>query len=249
METGLGMTRELTPAAPSPLDSFPDNFRVLIIGASGGIGAAMVEMLHQLRPDAKIEGLHRHSEPKVDFADEDSIACAAQALTQHVPFHLIINAAGVLHTADFMPEKKLDDLHYAQLRTTFDVNTFGPALLLRYFTPLLDRQRGVMAMLSAKVGSIEDNRLGGWYSYRASKAALNMLIKTAAIELRRTQPNTVLLALHPGTVSSSLSQPFRGATKGRPATEAAYDLLQVINRKMPEDSGRFYSYADEKLPW
>lgn len=249
METGLGMTRERTPAEHQHLDSFPHNFRLLVVGTSGGIGAAMGEILHQLRPDAKVEGLHRHSEPKIDFTDENSIARAAQALTQHAPFHLIINAAGILHTADFMPEKKLNDLHYAQLRTTFEVNTFGPAMLLRYFAPLLDRQRGVMAMLSAKVGSIEDNRLGGWYSYRASKAALNMLIKTAAIELRRTQPNAVLLALHPGTVSSSLSQPFRGATKGRPATEAAYDLLQVINRKTPEDSGRFYTYADEKLPW
>jgi NAD(P)-dependent dehydrogenase (short-subunit alcohol dehydrogenase family) len=249
VETGLGMTRELTPGAPSYLDSFPDHFRVLVVGASGGIGAAMVETLHQQRPDAQIESLHRHSEPKIDFADENSIARAAQVLNQRAPFHLIINAAGVLHTSDFMPEKKLDDLHYAQLRATFEANTFGPALLLRYLTPLLDRQRGVMVMLSAKVGSIEDNRLGGWYSYRASKAALNMLIKTAAIELRRTQPNSVLLALHPGTVSSSLSKPFRGATTGRPAMDAARDMLQVINTKTPEHSGMFYTYGDEKLPW
>lgn len=105
METGLGMTRELTPGAPSYLDSFPDHFRVLVVGASGGIGAAMVETLHQQRPDAQIESLHRHSEPKIDFADENSIARAAQVLNQRAPFHLIINAAGVLHTSDFMPEK------------------------------------------------------------------------------------------------------------------------------------------------
>jgi short-subunit dehydrogenase len=97
----------------------------LVVGASGGIGAAMVETLRQQRPDAQIESLHRHSEPKIDFADENSIARAAQVLKQDAPFHLIINAAGVLHTSDFMPEKKLDDLHYAQLRATFEANTFS----------------------------------------------------------------------------------------------------------------------------
>jgi len=104
-------------------------------------------------------------------------------------------------------------------------------------------------MLSAKVGSIGDNRLGGWYSYRASKAALNMLIKTAAIEVRRSQPNSVLLALHPGTVNSALSQPFRGAEIGRPAAVAAYDLLRVIDSLGPEASGSFHAYDGQPLPW
>ena len=107
---------------------------------------------------------------------------------------------------DFLPEKKLASLHYAQLEATFRANTFGPALVLRHFTPLLDRERAIMALLSAKVGSIGDNRLGGWYSYRASKAAMNMMVKTAAIEVARTQPNSVLVALHPGTVNSRLSR-------------------------------------------
>ena len=165
------------------------------------------------------------------------------------PFQLIINAAGVLHGADFMPEKRLADLDQAQLLATFQVNTFGPALLLRHFSGLLDRRRGVLAMLSAKVGSIGDNRLGGWYSYRASKAALNMLVRTAAIEVRRSQPNAVLLALHPGTVTSRLSQPFRGAELGRPAAAAAQDLLRVIDSLGPEASGGFYAYSGEALPW
>jgi NAD(P)-dependent dehydrogenase (short-subunit alcohol dehydrogenase family) len=129
------------------------------------------------------------------------------------------------------------------------VNTFGPAIVLRHFSKLLDKQRGVLALLSAKVGSIEDNRLGGWYSYRASKAALNMLIKTAAIELKRSQPNSVIVALHPGTVNSDLSQPFRGAEIGRPATQAASEMLQVLDSLRLDDSASFVAYSGERLPW
>jgi NAD(P)-dependent dehydrogenase (short-subunit alcohol dehydrogenase family) len=106
-----------------------------------------------------------------------------------------------------------------------------------------------MATLSAKVGSIEDNRLGGWYSYRASKAALNMLIKTAAIELARTKPHIALIALHPGTVNSRLSQPFKGQQIGRPPLDAAQDMLNVLLSLSKEDSGTFISYSGERLPW
>ena len=148
-----------------------------------------------------------------------------------------------------MPEKKLSDLNYAQLMDTFRINTFGPAMVLRHFTPLLDPERSAMALISAKVGSIEDNRLGGWYSYRASKAALNMLIKTAAIEVKRSKPQAVLVSLHPGTVNSKLSQPFRGAEIGRPAADAAQDMLRVINQLKPADTGSFYAYDGKPLPW
>jgi NAD(P)-dependent dehydrogenase (short-subunit alcohol dehydrogenase family) len=135
------------------------------------------------------------------------------------------------------------------MQTTFTVNTFGPAIMLRHFSKLLDRQRGVLAILSAKVGSIEDNRLGGWYSYRASKAALNMLIKTAAIEIKRSQENSVVVAMHPGTVTSALSQPFRGAEIGRPAAQAASEMLQVLDTLQKEDTASFVTYAGERLPW
>ena len=199
----------------SVLPSLPEGYRALVVGASGGLGAALVACLQADSRCGAVIGLHRHSKPALDFAQEDSIAAAAQSLSHLAPFQLIINAAGLLHTEAFMPEKKLGDLSYAQLQATFLVNTFGPALLLRHFTPLLDRQRSLLALISAKVGSIEDNRLGGWYSYRASKAALNMLLKTAAIETRRSLPGAVLLALHPGTVSTALSRPFRGDTIGR----------------------------------
>ena len=121
--------------------------------------------------------------------------------------------------------------------------------MLRHFVPLLDRERAVMAMLSAKVGSIGDNRLGGWYSYRASKAALNMMIRTAAIEVARSQQNSVLVALHPGTVNSRLSRPFRGETIGRAAQVAAAEMLGVLDTLTPADSGAFRSYDGAQLPW
>lgn len=235
--------------ADSLLSSFPQGFRALVIGASGGIGAALVEQLRAQEHCGQVVCLHRQSQPPLDFTNEDSIAQAAEVMKELGPFHLIINATGVLHTADFMPEKKLADLQYAQMQATFLVNTFGPALLLRHFVPLLDKQRAVMAMLSAKVGSIEDNRLGGWYSYRASKAALNMMVKTAAIELKRTHPDAVLFALHPGTVNTALSQPFRGASIGRPVAQAASEMLAVINSMQPAQSGGFYTYAGDMLPW
>ena len=190
------------------------------------------------------------STPRIDFGDEASVADAALALAGQGPFHLVINAAGLLHGAHGLPEKRLAQLNYAQLEQTFRTNTFGPALVLAHFAPLLARQeRSLFAVLSAKVGSIGDNRLGGWYSYRTSKAALNMLVKTAAIELARTHPQAVLAALHPGTVDSHLSAPFRGAEIGRPASAAAADLLAVLDNLSPETSGGFWAYDGNALPW
>ena len=158
-----------------------------------------------------------------------------------------------LHTSEFMPEKKLGDLNLQQMQQTFLVNTFGPALVLRYFASLLDKERSLFAFLSAKVGSIGDNRLGGWYSYRASKAALNMLVKTASIELKRSHPQAVLAAVHPGTVDSKLSQPFAkkstGAPIGRPAVIAAQEILNVLDSLRSDDSGSFVAYNGERLPW
>ena len=237
------------PGVTSVAQTFPQGFKALVIGASGGIGAAMVERLHADPGCGHVVGLSRRSEPAVDFDREASIGEAAAAVTDQGPFHLIVNAAGVLHAASFMPEKKLDDLHFEQMAQTFRINTFAPALLIRHFQALLDRERAVMAMLSAKVGSIEDNRLGGWYSYRASKAALNMVVKTAAIELARRRPNTTLVALHPGTVDTALSRPFRGAEIGRPADAAAAEMLGVLAGLGPADSGGFFSYSGERLPW
>jgi len=229
--------------------SLPDQFNALVIGASGTIGAAFVDLLRSAPRCASVVGLQRNLPPHLDFADENSVARAASKLAAGPRFHLIINAAGLLHSEEFMPEKRLADLNYAQMRATFEANTFGPALVLRHFVPLLDRERAIMAVLSAKVGSISDNRLGGWYSYRASKAALNMLIKTASIEVARSQQNSVLVALHPGTVNSRLSQPFKGETIGRPAHVAAAEMLGVLDTLTSPDSGSFKSYNGSELPW
>ena len=229
--------------------ALPDGYRAVVVGASGAIGAALLDGLQADARCALALGLHRRSDPALDLLDEAGVAAAAARLGAHRPLHLIVNAAGLLHGPDLAPEKKLGDLDLQRMQKVFAVNTFGPALLLRHFAPLLDPRCGRMALLSAKVGSIGDNRLGGWYSYRASKAALNMLVKTAAIELRRTHPGAVLLALHPGTVASRLSAPFRGAEIGRDAAIAAAELLGVIDGAALEDSGGFFSYAGEALPW
>ena len=227
----------------------PNGYRALVIGASGAIGAALLQHLAADGRCALALGLHRQSKPAVDFDDEASLGQAAAALASQGPFHLIVNATGQLHSDGRMPEKKLGDLGYAQMEAIFRANTFGPALVLRHFSPLLDRQRAVLAVLSAKVGSIGDNRLGGWYSYRASKAALNMLVKTAAIELRRSQPQAVLVALHPGTVASRLSRPFKGEQIGRAPDLAAAEMLQALDALGPADSGTFVAYDGQRLPW
>lgn len=231
------------------MESLGSAFRALVIGASGGIGSAFVTALEADPACSAVLALHRHSHPPIDFADEASIAAAAASAASHGPFQLIINAAGLLHSNHFMPEKRLADLHYEQMLETFRANTFGPAMVLRHFTPLLARERSIMVMLSARVGSIEDNRLGGWYSYRASKAALNMLVKTASIEVRRSRALAVLVALHPGTVDTSLSGPFDGARIGRPAQQAAGEMLHVIDRLGAAQSGGFFAYDGAQLAW
>ena len=236
-------------AALLSMSSLPLGYRALIVGSSGAIGAAMVQHLQADARCGAVLELSRSSQPRVDFDDEASVARAAEALRAHAPFHLIVNAAGLLHSELGLPEKRLAQLNYAQLTQTFRANTFSPALLLAHFTPLLARERAVLALLSAKVGSIGDNRLGGWYGYRASKAALNMLVKTAAIEVARQQPTAVLVTLHPGTVDSALSAPFRGAEIGRPSALASAEMLAVLDGLQPQDSGGFFSYTGEALPW
>jgi NAD(P)-dependent dehydrogenase (short-subunit alcohol dehydrogenase family) len=227
----------------------PQPFRALVIGSSGTIGTAFLELLENNPACAAVYGIHRSSATPIDYEDLNSINSAAIALADKGPFQLIINTIGILHTAEWMPEKKLDDLHAEQLQMLMQVNAIGPSLTIKSFSKLLDPKGAVMVTLSAKVGSIEDNRLGGWYSYRASKAALNMLIKTAAIEFGRTRPNTALVALHPGTVNSRLSKPFKGEQIGRPPADAASDMLQVLLSLNKEDSGTFISYTGERLPW
>ncbi len=228
--------------------SLGDGYRALVIGASGALGTAFCELLKQDPRCAGVRALGRHTVPELDLERPETIANAATELAAEAPYQLIVHAAGLLHRDRIKPEKSFSAIEPEALQAVFQVNTLGPALVLRHFLPLLE-PRGAMAMLSAKVGSIGDNRLGGWYAYRASKAALNMLIKTAAIELARTRPQSRLLSLHPGTVVSGLSQPFRGATNARPADIAAAQLLTLIDQLTPADSGHFFAYDGERLPW
>lgn len=236
------MSRALT------LASLGDGYRALVIGASGALGTAFCELLKQDPRCAGVRALGRRTLPALDLERPETIASAATELAGEAPYQLIIHAAGLLHRDGIKPEKSFSTIEPEALQAVFQVNTLGPALVLRHFLPLLD-PRGAMAMLSAKVGSIGDNRLGGWYAYRASKAALNMLIKTAAIELARTRPQSRLLSVHPGTVVSGLSQPFRGASSARPADVAADQLLTLIDQLTPADSGHFFAYDGERLPW
>lgn len=230
------------------LTSLGSGYKALVIGASGSIGQAFCQQLRADPNCAGVRELSRSSSPALDLEDPASIAAAAAALAGDGPYQLILHAAGLLHRDGIAPEKSLAAIDAEALQAVFQVNALGPALVLRHFLPLLDKQ-GAMAMLSAKVGSIGDNRLGGWYAYRASKAALNMLIKTAAIELARSKPKARLLSLHPGTVISKLSQPFRGAAAARPAELAAAQMLQVIDSLGPAHSGSFHAYDGQPLPW
>lgn len=231
------------------MDSLPQGYRALVLGAQGGIGAAFVRHLQADSRCADAHALHRQSQPAIDYTREETVAAAAAALEDAAPLHLVIVATGVLHGPGFVPEKRLADLTYSAMEAVFRINVLGPAMVLRHFAPLLCKQRSVLAVLSAKVGSIEDNRLGGWYSYRASKAALNMMLKTAAIEMRRTHPGAALVALHPGTVQSALSRPFRGDAIGREPSLATAQMLNALDGVDAAASGCFIAYDGQRLPW
>lgn len=224
----------------------------IVVGASGGIGAALLDRLQQAGGHERVIGLSRQSEPALDLLDESSIAqTAASVRDMGLPLRLMIDATGFLHGQGQAPEKSWQQLDAAQLAHNFAINAIGPALLMKHFLPLLARDgRPAFATLSAKVGSIGDNRLGGWYGYRAAKAALNQLVHTAAIELRRRQPQALCVALHPGTVQTALSEPFakNGLAVVTPM-EAAARLLGVIDGLRAEDSGGFFNHDGSPLPW
>lgn len=237
--------------------SFSDDMTVAVIGASGGIGSAFIDHLIHDEKVAKIYAFSRsnhdtyhekiHAFP-IDITDENSIQTAADHINEKLD--LIIVATGVLHTDTLSPEKSLRDLTMGAFIDSFTVNTFGPALIAKYFLPKIKKdEKSCMAVLSAKVGSISDNQIGGWYAYRAAKAALNALIKTTAIETARRFKESVILALHPGTVDTGLSKPFSGNVHHdifTPAQSTDY-MLNVINNKQPSDSGKLFSYNGEEI--
>ncbi len=216
--------------------------RAVVIGASGGIGAALADALAEEGADVL-----RLSRPELDLTDEATIAAAAaRAGTPE----LVMVATGVLHEGERGPEKAIRELDSVWLARQYAVNAIGPALVAKHFLPIMPRNgRSVFAVLSARVGSISDNRLGGWYGYRASKAALNQLIRTLAIEDKRRNDRGIVVALHPGTVDTKLSQPFQ--QKGRDLFQpgrAAVQLLDVIDGLKPTDSGRHFAWDGAEVP-
>ena len=217
----------------------------VVIGAGGAIGAALADALEQ--SGQSVLRLSRRTNPALDLLDDASIAAAAAFAGPGL--RLVVDATGFLHGGGMMPEKKLAQLDPAQLAHSFAVNAIGPALLMKHFLPRLARDLpAVFATLSARVGSIADNRAGGWYGYRASKAALNQLVRTAAIELSRSHARAVCVALHPGTVESGLSAPFaKTGLDVQSPTIAAARLLDVLARLRPEQSGLLLDYRGDAI--
>ena len=223
------------------LSTFGDDPVVVTIGASGGIGAALVSATGGT-------GLTRED---LDLTDEASIRAAAKRVkSDHGAVDVVIVATGLLHGGDIAPEKTWARLDPAAMAQVFAVNSIGPALVAKHFLPLLAKGRKtVFAALSARVGSIGDNHIGGWHSYRAAKAALNQLIHGAAIELARTHKQTICVCLHPGTVQTAFTQKYAAHHDTVPASVAAQNLIDVMNSLSTEHSGGFFDYSGAQIPW
>ncbi len=219
--------------------------RVLVIGSSGGIGGALAAALRG--QGAEVTPLSRR-ENGLDVTDEASVEAALSAIKGH--FDLILVATGALEIAENGPEKTIRALSAKAMLDQFALNAVGPALVLKHSLHLLPRNgRAVFAALSARVGSIGDNRLGGWYSYRAAKAALNQIIRTASIELARSHPELICVALHPGTVATDFTAKYLGRHPAVSPQVAAENLLSVIERLNPAQTGGFFDWAGKPVAW
>lgn len=218
--------------------------KALVIGASGGIGSALVQALALRGVD--VTGLSR-SQDGLDVTCEDSIRAALAGLG---PFDMVLIATGALEIGPHRPEKALKQITAQAMVAQFALNTIGPALILKHVLPLVPRdRRTVIAALSARVGSISDNRAGGWHSYRASKAALNQIIRGAAIELARSHPQAICVALHPGTVATRFTEKYLGRHPAVAPADAAENLLSVLDGLAAEHSGQFFDWAGKAVPW
>jgi NAD(P)-dependent dehydrogenase (short-subunit alcohol dehydrogenase family) len=248
-------------ASKKMMQSLGNGISALVVGARGGIGAAIVAALEadpaveRIYAAARLPAAHDCAKVfplQMDVTDEQSVAAAASECASAGELELVIVASGLLHESSrVQPEKSWDALDPDVMERVFAVNCIGPATVARHFLPLLPRgRRSVFAALSARVGSISDNKLGGWYTYRASKAALNMLIRTLAIELARKNPSALCLALHPGTVDTNLSAPFRsGVSRGQlfSRERAASQLLAVIDSAAASQSGQLLSWDGQEI--
>ncbi|AFY70803.1 short-chain dehydrogenase/reductase SDR [Thalassoporum mexicanum PCC 7367] len=242
------------------LSNFKRDLQVAVIGASGGIGSAFVDHLvaetrvSQIYAFSRSPQSYRHpkvSSHAIDYATEKSIAAAAAQIPS--PLDLVIVTTGLLHNERIQPEKSMRALTTEAFMAAFQVNTIGPALVAKHFLPKLSKKRNtVFAVLSARLSSISDNYLGGWYAYRASKAALNMVLKNAAIETTRRNKLAAIVGLHPGTVDTALSEPFQANVPDCKLFTPAYAsacLLQVINQVTPADSGDLFAWDGSRIPF
>lgn len=246
--------------------------QVLVVGASQGIGLGFVKQLLQEPNVAQIYATYRDRDTatellalaethadrltclSVDITDETQIAAIVEQIrTRTSQLHLVINCVGILHEGNLQPEKSLRQINPEYLLKYFQVNSIGSILLAKHLMPLFrHNERSIFACISAKIGSIGDNHLGGWYGYRASKAALNMFLRTIAIEFKRTAPRTIVVALHPGTTDTRLSQPFQ---KNVPPEKlflvdrTVNQLCAVMEKLTESDSGEFFSWDGSRLPW
>lgn len=244
------------------LDSFGDNLNVVVIGAAGGIGQAFVQLLLE---DVKVKAVHAFARreiplenPKLskgflDLQDEATIEKSALSASENSKIDIIIVATGLLHQGDIQPEKSLRDIDPNCFAEIFAINSTGPALVMKHFLPHLNRDdKSVFAALSARVGSISDNQIGGWYAYRASKSALNMLLRTASIEVGRRYKKACVIGLHPGTVDTDLSEPFKkNVAENKLFTPefSAQSLLKVINDVNEAQTGQVFDWAGENIPY
>ncbi|MGY8814576.1 MAG: SDR family NAD(P)-dependent oxidoreductase [Gammaproteobacteria bacterium] len=235
----------------------------IVVGSRGGIGSALVSSLEQdvcfdnvfcLSRETVNYNDERLTSLKCDITDEESIQLSRDIILSRITqVDLLFIATGILHSDTIQPEKRMEDVDIAHMQEVFMINTFAPMLFAKTFAPIMNKQSpAVIAAVSARVGSIGDNRLGGWYSYRASKSALNMYFRTLSVEMKRKNPSLIVTLLHPGTTDTKLSAPFQKnvpANKLFPAEKSANYMLDVINRLRPEDSGNFYAWDGAMIEW
>ena len=222
----------------------------MVFGVSGGIGSNIYSNLK--RKKLEVYGFSRKTKSdNNDIISEKYLKDLSQKfIEKNIKIKIFINAIGYLHDNYYSPEKKLQDIDIEYMKKCFEINTIPTALMIKYFCPLMMKEeKSIFASISAKVGSISDNYLGGWYSYRASKAALNQVIKTSSIEQKRLNKNLIMVSVHPGTVNTRLSSPFIGKRKVQTPSEAATKIINLLEKLTLEDSGLFFDYNKNIIPF
>ena len=229
----------------------PDDFHALVVGSSGALGAAFVKYLRMDRRCQNVSELSRTTHPNFDLSRPEDFSDLLKSLEMPTALSLIVDATGALSLSGLGPEKSLRALKAAQIRLAMDVNAIGPMLLLSALMPLIKKSGRVLYIkLSARVGSISDNRKGGWYSYRSSKAALNMMLQSAALEWQRTNPAAQVIALQPGTVYSRLSKDYLQASNAYfTADESVQSALLALDKLQPKAGAQFVDYHGNSIPW